>query len=131
MGEADRATCSRCGAPLSAGGPPGLCQSCQVDDAIAKPCAAIRIDPDDPVAHCNLGVALHTQGNVEGAIVEFRAAIRIEPNLGEAHSNLGALLDRQGKLEEAIAEFRKARDNAPRGSELARQIKRALTESDH
>jgi len=37
----------------------------------------------------------------------------------------------QGKLDEAIAEIRKARDNAPRGSELAQLIEKALSKLDH
>jgi hypothetical protein len=48
-----------------------------------------------------------------------------------AHYNLGNALADQGKPEEAIAELRNARDNAPRGSELAQLIEKALAELDH
>jgi hypothetical protein len=46
------------------------------------------------------------------------------------HYNRGVDLHDQGKLKEAVADFRKARDNAQRGSELARLIERALADTD-
>ena len=47
-------------------------------------------------------------------------------------TSLGKTLsERQGKLDEAIAEIRKARDNAPRGSELAQLIEKSMNKFDH
>ena len=73
----------------------------------------------------------HSKGSTDEAIAEFRAAIRIKPDHASAHYFLGKALAGQGKLDEAIAEIRKARDNAPRGSELAKSIEKALNKLDH
>ena len=76
------------------------------------------------MAHYKRGVALTVQEQLDEAIAEYRAAIRITPDFAEAHSSLGVALAGQGKLDEAITEIRKARDNAPRGSELAQSIEK-------
>ncbi|HKI17081.1 MAG TPA: tetratricopeptide repeat protein [Isosphaeraceae bacterium] len=87
--------------------------------------------PDFAEAHYNLGAGLLQQEKPDDAVAEFRAVIRLKPNDAVAHYGLGIALRKQSKLAEAVAEFRKARDNAERGSDLARLIEGALTESSH
>ncbi len=79
-----------------------------MDEAFAECSEALRLDPDNYVAHLNLGTVLYDQGKMESATAEFRAAVRIKPDIPTAHSNLGNALVAKGKLEEAIAEYRKA-----------------------
>jgi tetratricopeptide (TPR) repeat protein len=81
------------------------------------------------IAHYNLGRNLQHRGKLQAAIKSYRDAIGIKPAFAEAHYYLAKALKDQGKLAEAIAEFRKARDLAQPGSELARRIEHALTES--
>jgi tetratricopeptide (TPR) repeat protein len=100
-----------------------------LNEAIAAFRAAIRLQPDAAEARTCLGIALADQAKLEEAITEFRAAIRIDPHDAGAHCNLGLALRAKGELDEAIAAFRAARDRAQPGSELARQIERALAES--
>jgi len=78
------------------------------DGAIVEFREAIRLKPDDAMAHNNLGVALKGQGKIEQAIGEYREAIRLEPGLALAHRNLGNTLLDQGKTDEAIAEYKEA-----------------------
>jgi tetratricopeptide (TPR) repeat protein len=63
-------------------------------------------------------------------ILDLLVAIRIKPDHASAHYFLGKALAGQGKLDEAIAEIRNARENAPRGSELAQLIEKALNKLD-
>jgi tetratricopeptide (TPR) repeat protein len=101
-----------------------------LNEAIIEFRAATRLKPDFAEAHSNLGLALRNQGKLDEAIAEFHTAIRLKPDSAEVHFNLGLALRDQGKEEAAVAEFHTARVNAPRGSELARAIERALAASD-
>ena len=50
---------------------------------------AIRIDPDNAKAHCNLGVVYFNSGMQKEAIKAYKQAIRINPDDALAHYNLG------------------------------------------
>jgi serine/threonine-protein kinase len=76
--------------------------------AVAAARAAIRLEPDDALAHNSLGNALAGQGKLEAAVAEYRAAIRLKPDYAGAHYNLGLALAGQGKPEAAVAEYREA-----------------------
>jgi Tfp pilus assembly protein PilF len=69
---------------------------------------AIRLKPDFPEAHNNLGNALETQGKRVEAVACYREAIRLKPDYPLAHNNLGVALEKQGKPGEATACYRKA-----------------------
>jgi len=49
----------------------------------------IRINPDDAIAHCNLGFAYDQLGFHEDAREAYIQAIRIDPDYAEAHYRLG------------------------------------------
>jgi tetratricopeptide (TPR) repeat protein len=67
------------------------------------------VNPDDALAHLNLGNALlETPGRIPDAVSEYRAALRIYPNYAEAHNNLGAILLQAGQTMEAVAEYQAA-----------------------
>ena len=68
----------------------------------------IRLKPDWPDAHVNLGTALAGQGKPGKAEAEYREAIHLKPNWPEAHCKLGSTLCGQGKVAQAEAEFREA-----------------------
>ena len=51
-----------------------------LDRAVAACREAIRLRPDDAVAHNNLGNALHVSGDRPGAIAEYREVIRLRPD---------------------------------------------------
>ncbi len=76
--------------------------------AVAACREAIRMKPDDALAHLNLGYALGNSGDVRGAIAEYREAIRLKPDYAEAHSNLGNALRGSGDVRGAIAACREA-----------------------
>ncbi len=74
---------------------------------------ALAIDPNNFVAHTNLGLALDEKGQPDAAIFEYGRALQIQPAYAEAHNNLGNALSRVGRLNEAIAEYHTALDLVP------------------
>jgi tetratricopeptide (TPR) repeat protein len=80
-----------------------------VPEAIAEYREAIRLKPDDAVAHTRLGAILcDVKHDYSGAEAAFREAIRLEPDDAWAHFCLGNALLAQGKQPEAIVAYREA-----------------------
>jgi serine/threonine-protein kinase len=69
---------------------------------------ALRLKPNFPEAHSNLGAALSDQGKYAEAEAEYREGLRLRPNYPEAHNNLGNALAAQGKLREAAVAYKEA-----------------------
>lgn len=71
----------------------------RLKDAIAEFESALRIRPDYPDAHFNLGIALaqvplpEAPNRLSMAISEFETALRLRPDYADAHFNLGAALE--------------------------------------
>ncbi len=60
------------------------------------------------MAHYNLGIALHDQGETDKAISHYRQAIELRPGYAEAHYNLGRLLAEKGEFNDAINHYEAA-----------------------
>jgi Flp pilus assembly protein TadD len=65
----------------------------------------IKISPNLPEAHNNLGVVLYKKNELDPAITAFRKSLELAPNYGEAQANLGFGLEKKGDLSAATAEF--------------------------
>jgi Flp pilus assembly protein TadD len=92
-----------------------LAEQNKLDEAIAEFRKAIRLNPDNPAGHSNLGVALANLSKPDQAvaayreaIAECREAIRLKPQIAGNHCNLARALAMQGNENEAIAEYREA-----------------------
>lgn len=69
----------------------------------------IRTQPDDAMAHYNLGVALVESGRPAAeAMPRFEEALRLDPGHAGALDNLGLVLLRQHRFDEARARFERA-----------------------
>jgi len=81
-----------------------------VPEAEAQDEEALRLNPDDPIAHNNLGnILLHRPGRLTDAAAQFRAAVRSDPKSAAYCNNLAAALVRvPGAASEAEAEFKRA-----------------------
>jgi predicted O-linked N-acetylglucosamine transferase (SPINDLY family) len=81
--------------------------------------AAIRLSPDVPEAHNNLGTLLAQEGRLVEAVACFQEAVRVKPDYVDARNNLanalrgqaeiyfkqGIALTQQGNYEEAAASY--------------------------
>jgi tetratricopeptide (TPR) repeat protein len=70
--------------------------------------SALTLEPDDPRAHNNLGVALGGLDLLADAEASLRRAIALKPAYAEAHYNLGGVLHRTGRTAEALASWEHA-----------------------
>jgi len=73
----------------------------------------VSLQPENAVAHNNLGLALKAEGRAEDAETQYLMALKINPKYPEALNNLGLLYDQQGRVQEAIQQYRKAVDISP------------------
>ncbi len=74
---------------------------------------AIALRPDFAEAHCQLGVVLLFQGDMEGAIERCEEALRLDPESVNARCHLAYALDSCGQLERAVREYRTAYARQP------------------
>ncbi len=63
----------------------------------------MKLKPEFPEAHRNLGLALERQGKPAEAIASWRTAVKLLPDFPEAWTDLVRGLKASGKTEEAEA----------------------------
>ena len=80
----------------------------QYDSAVPAWQKALALDPDDPRAHDNLGVALAETGRLDEAIAEYRKSLDLNSGSSHTHNNLGGALAEKGMSDEAFGHFAKA-----------------------
>jgi tetratricopeptide (TPR) repeat protein len=83
---------------------------------------AVRLKPDDALAHRNLGRAFRSLRRFEESAIEFRDALRLEPDDPATLAMLGSALSGQNKPDESIAAFRDALRVKPEYAEAHRYI---------
>jgi serine/threonine-protein kinase len=71
-----------------------------------SPREAVRLRPDDPTAHMELGNVLRADGKLDDAIAEYRTAARLVPGDAEVRFELAWNLWAGHQLDDAITEFR-------------------------
>lgn len=70
---------------------------------------AIALEPNNPIAHDQLGVALELSGNINGATRDaYQRAVTLDPEFALAYAHLGRLLRRNGKSQESAEAYRRA-----------------------
>jgi len=108
----------------------------QYESAAAKWKQVLELEPDDELAHRNLGNALLLSGHREDAGAHFekanelhlRAAVEADPASAAALDSLGALLLGAGRVEEAASQFRKAAALDPDSAETRVNLAGALAQ---
>jgi len=74
-------------------------------EAIDELSKAVEEDPNDVVAHTNLGVAFHRLGEEDRALACYETALRIDPIYVEAHYFRANILYSHGNVREAMAGY--------------------------
>ena len=94
-------------------------------EAIAEYEIALRLDPDSPQAHYNLGLALAESGDLEAGVRECLTALRGFPNRADWEAGVARILAQLGRRDEAIEHLKAALVIDPT-YEPARQVLEAL-----
>ncbi len=83
-------------------------------DEIALWQHAIAIDPENPVAHNNLGLALEDRRRWDQAFEHYGTAVRLSPGYAAALYNRANMLSQRGKRAEALADYDRALRRDPK-----------------
>lgn len=84
---------SRRSEPFSLASPPILNQPpLGAQDCSDRIDSLVRLDPESPLVHNNLGNVLWRRGDLEGAETSYREVLRLDPGNANAHENLDRLL---------------------------------------
>ena len=90
---------------------------------------ALRIKPDNAMAHSNMAIVLRAQGKFDQAEAECREAIRLKPLHPEAFTNLGNILTDQGRFAEAASAYRQAIQLQPGNPKTHTSLGSALSDA--
>jgi arylsulfatase A-like enzyme/Tfp pilus assembly protein PilF len=77
-------------------------------DAIRTYRHLLMVDPNNALAHQNLGIAALEANDVAVAETELRHALALDPSLPEANNGLGVIFSRLGRNSEAIDAWKRA-----------------------
>jgi VWFA-related protein len=103
----------------------GLIQS-KPAEAVKLLQQALRLNPELPTLHYQLGLAFHAIGDEADAAAELREAVSRTADSASAHNYLGIVLFQIGDAKAALAEFRAAADLAPKDSNAHFNLGEAL-----
>lgn len=90
---------------------------------------AIKLNPDFPDLHNQLGLALSMNGEREVAVAEFQHALHLNPRYVEARLNLAIILNDLGRYEDALREFHTEQLRDPDHENLSPEVRSHLAES--
>lgn len=91
----------------------------RLEDAVAEYEQAIGLDPKNPDAFYNRGLAREEIGESRRALRDFDAALRLKPEQPEALYHRGNVLDDLGSHEEAVRDYDAAIELASHGKAMA------------
>ena len=80
----------------------------EFDEAITAYKKVIDINPQNPDAYANLGLAFSSCGKLGEALVAYKKAIDINPTAAEFYNNIGVVYYDQGNLHSAMDAFQNA-----------------------
>jgi tetratricopeptide (TPR) repeat protein len=69
---------------------------------------AVRVEPDNVLAHCLMGTAHSHLGNYNDAIAAYKEAIRLKPDYSTAYFDLGTTFQELHRHQEAVEAYRQA-----------------------
>ena len=105
-----------------------LSEKHQFDAAVPAWRQAVALNPDDPRAHSNLGVALAATGKKQEAMAEYQRSLELNDQSSQSHNNLGSALAEEGRIDEALAQFERAVELNPDNARAQINLGGALAE---
>jgi tetratricopeptide (TPR) repeat protein len=87
---------------------------------------ALKVMPNNLVAHNNLGLAFSKEGRAADAIAEYLAVLKVRPDYAESRFNLGVAQVEQGQTADAITNFNAGLEIDPDNTEAHFSLGRAL-----
>lgn len=82
-------------------------------DDVSLYSSMIRSDPENSMAHYDLGNVYERHAELENAVREFRTALAIDPYNINSLVDIGVAFAEEGRLDDAIGEFKTALDLDP------------------
>jgi tetratricopeptide (TPR) repeat protein len=92
------------------------------DDEMTLWQEVLELQPNNHVAHSNVGTGHYDAGNLAEASEHFREAIRLKPDSSLAHYNLALVLAKNGEIDEAVDHFQLAVKYRPGSPELLNNL---------
>jgi tetratricopeptide (TPR) repeat protein len=92
-----------------------LSQEQRYAEAIGFLHSAIKLQPDSPWAHYEMGISLLKTGDFKTSSIHLEIAARLLPEFSSLHSALADVYDHLGRGQESAAERAKASQWAPKG----------------
>src|SRR5580658_4968082 len=80
----------------------------QPESAIELISRSLRIEPDEPVAHLNLGTARLELGRAQQALESFEQALKLAPHYADAWNNHGNVLLELKRPQQALSSLNRA-----------------------
>lgn len=85
----------------------------KLKEAEAEFQTVVKLWPNSPIAHSDLGAAFALGQNLDAAIAEQRKAIELQPSYSDAHAHLASDLEARGDWQGAVSEYRLAIEAQP------------------
>jgi tetratricopeptide (TPR) repeat protein len=98
-------------------------------EAVEEIREALKLNPDFPDLHNQLGLALSMSGDRAAAVTEFQRALHLNPHYVEARLNLAIVLNDLGRYDEAHREFNMERPRDADHENLSPEARTHLAES--
>jgi len=98
----------------------------ELADAVRNYGSSLLLNPKNPDAYNNMGVALRVLGKLEAAIACYRRCLVLRPDNAGVYSNMGNALRELGRLNLAVAAHQHALKLAPKSPEAYYNLGLAL-----
>lgn len=107
-----------------------LLQRQQWTEAAAQFQRAVKLDPQNSVAHFGLALALRGAGDTAKAITEAQVAVQLRPDFEEARLALGLMLQNRGDVAAAVSQYKLVLQRNPRSAEAHNWLGVALMQKN-
>ena len=95
----------------------------KVDEAIVEYRISIKLNPDDPDVHFNLGLAYLKKKNNKEAITAYKRVVELSPRDAEAYKLFGIAYVQEGDKKEAVRQWKNSLRIEPNQPDVKEFIK--------